>query len=615
MHTDRWTKRLKQNKPFLFDGAMGTYFAEVSRCDSSEAEPAVLTHPQTILDIHREYLKAGAEALKTDTFSLPVLLSDPDQRTDESLIEELIEQACSLAKEACRLENPEAFVFADLGPVPDGPNRNPKEVYEKMAKLFLKQNITHFLIETLPDLEGITEFAAELKKLCPKAVLMVSVAAGPDGMTRKGFTGRSLLVQAADIPEIDAVGFNCLAGPLHELSLLKDLPDLNKPISVMPNAGYLNVLSRRAAYSGTPSYFAGQMLELAVCKADIVGGCCGTTPKHIRMMKEALDSADPSLFERKEKKASGTSAVSDQKEESFSRAVPGILENNAKKGRKSILVELDPPENDSIAFFLEGAAALKKAGADMITIADNPIGRPRADSSILACKIKRELDMDVLPHITCRDRNLNAIRALLLGLSIENVHHVLAVTGDPLPTEMRDEVKTVFSFNSRTLARYIQTLSKEQVISPVHVLGALDVNARNFSVQLRLAQEKEENGMEGFLSQPVFSNRALENLKEARKVLKGKIYAGLLPIVSYKNALFLKNEISGMDIPDELADQYKGLDRKQAEQLAVSLSVQMAEKVRDCVDGYYLMTPFKRTALIASLIDELHQRNLLEASK
>lgn len=247
----------------------------------------------------------------------------------------------------------------------------------------------------------------------------------------------------------------------------------------------------------------------------------------------------------------------------------------------------------------------------MITIADNPIGRPRADSSILACKIKRELDMDVLPHITCRDRNLNAIRALLLGLSIENVHHVLAVTGDPLPTEMRDEVKTVFSFNSRTLARYIQTLSMEQICSPFHVLGALDVNARNFDVQLRLAREKEQNGMEGFLTQPVLSARALDNLKRARTELKGSLYVGLLPIVSYRNALFLKNEISGMDIPDDLAERYRGLNREQAENLAVETIIDMARQARDVVDGYYLMTPFKRTALMASIIEQLQQQDLI----
>lgn len=617
MSESRFVRRLKQNRPLLFDGAMGTYFAQVSHLDASESELAVLSHPDIVLNIHQAYLDAGAEALKTDTFSLPAMLADPDQAASEKVIEELVAKACELASKACQKENPQAFVFADLGPVPDGPDRKPQLIYEKLACLFLQNNVDHFLIETLPDLEGIAEFAQKLKALCPEAVLMVSIAAGPDGMTRKGFTGRSLITLAAGIPEVDAVGFNCLSGPLHELSLLKDLPALDKPVSVMPNAGYLNVISRRASYSGTPEYFAVQMLELAAEGAAILGGCCGTTPEHIRLTKEALNSADPKLFESRknqENAAEDCGPDHEQTEEGQPpRAVPGILEHNLKAGRKSILVELDPPENDSIAFFLEGVAALKKAGADMITIADNPIGRPRADSSILACKIRRELDMDVLPHITCRDRNLNAIRALLLGLSIENVHHVLVVTGDPLPTEVRDEVKTVFSFNSRTLARYIRTLSKEKICSPFHVFGALDVNARNFRVQLRLAKEKEQNGVEAFLTQPVLSKRALDNLCEARKQLKGEIYAGLFPIVSYKNALFLKNEISGMDIPDELTEQYKGLNRQEAEELAIQITADLAGKARDLVDGYYLMTPFKRTALVASIIEELDRRNLLES--
>ena len=610
MKENRFLQRLAQNRPLLFDGAMGTWFASQSHLDSSQAELAVLDHPELIRNIHQAYLQAGAEALKTDTFSLPALAADPDYGLDEQTLSSLIDSACLLAEAACSSENPEAFVFADLGPVPDGPGRKPERIYERLATRFLDHGVDHFLLETLADLDGIAAFACWLKQRHPEAILMVSIAAGPDGMTRKGFTGRFLLEEAARIPEVDIVGFNCLSGPRHELSLLRDLPILDKPVSIMPNAGYLNVLSRRASYSGSPDYFAMQMLELAASGARILGGCCGTTPEHIRAMASAIDQADPALFEQG-RTPGAQEKGSLQKETEILMAVPGILEHNLKTGRKSILVELDPPENDSIAFFLEGVAALKKAGADMITIADNPIGRPRADSSILACKIKRELDMDVLPHITCRDRNLNAIRALLLGLSIENVHHVLAVTGDPVPTEMRDEVKTVFSFNSRTLARYIQTLSMEQICSPFHVLGALDVNARNFDVQLRLAREKEQNGMEGFLTQPVLSARALDNLKRARTELKGSLYVGLLPIVSYRNALFLKNEISGMDIPDDLAERYRGLNREQAENLAVETIIDMARQARDVVDGYYLMTPFKRTALMASIIEQLQQQDLI----
>ncbi len=270
-----------------------------------------------------------------------------------------------------------------------------------------------------------------------------------------------------------------------------------------------------------------------------------------------------------------------------------------------IAVELDPPEDDDLSAFLDGVRELKAAGADAVTIADCPIARPRADSSILACKLKRELGIEPLPHMTCRDRNLNAARALLLGLSIEGVHNVLLVTGDPIPTARRDEVKSVFHFHSRQLARYVSGLNQTVLHTPLRVFGALNLNATNFQVQLRLALEKEENGVCGFLTQPIHSKRALDNLKLARQTLKGKILCGIFPIVSHRNACFLNNEVSGIQVSDEIVRQYEGLDRAAAEDLAVRLSVRIARDAAPYSDGTYLMTPFRRTGLIARIMREL----------
>ncbi|MBE6996337.1 MAG: homocysteine methyltransferase [Ruminococcaceae bacterium] len=273
-------------------------------------------------------------------------------------------------------------------------------------------------------------------------------------------------------------------------------------------------------------------------------------------------------------------------------------------GKRVIAVELDPPADDDIGFFLDGVQALRDAGADAVTIADCPVGRPRADSSLLACKVKRELGIEPLPHMTCRDRNLNATKALLLGLSIEGVHNVLLVTGDPIPTEQRDEVKTVFNFNSRKLARYVSDLN-EQLTSPFRIFGALNLNAKNFAMQLKIAKEKEENGVTGFLTQPVLSAQALENLKLARQELRGAILGGIFPVVSHRNALFLNNEISGMRVCDEIVALYEGKERDEAEALAVKISAAIAREIEPYVDGFYLMTPFKRVELMKRILNEI----------
>ena len=254
---------------------------------------------------------------------------------------------------------------------------------------------------------------------------------------------------------------------------------------------------------------------------------------------------------------------------------------------------------------VEGVKRLRDAGADAVTIADCPIGRPRADSSLLACKLKRELGVEPLPHMTCRDRNLNATKALLLGLSIEGVHNVLLVTGDPIPSEDRDEVKSVFNFNSRRLAAYVSGLNENVLRTPFRIFGALNVNAKNFAAQLSVAREKEACGVSGFLTQPVLSREALENLKLARQTLRGKILGGIYPVVSHKNACFLNNEIAGMRICEEITALYEGRDREEAEDVAVAVSARIAGEIAPYTDGLYLMTPFKRVALMERILREI----------
>lgn len=279
-------------------------------------------------------------------------------------------------------------------------------------------------------------------------------------------------------------------------------------------------------------------------------------------------------------------------------------------GEKVIAVELDPPVDDTIAPFLAGVEKLRDAGADVITIADSPVGRPRADSSLLACKLRRELGVDVLPHITCRDRNEIATRALLLGLSIEGVHDVLLVTGDPIPADRDGEVKSVFNFNAKLLARYVTGLNEAELHHPFHIFGALNLNAVNFGAELRRAQEKEDCGMVGFLTQPILSREALDNLKAARRALRGKLLAGVFPVVSHKNALFLHTQVSGVRLCDEVIGLYEGADRQEGEALAQRVSAQVVAAAAPYADGIYLMTPFQRVELMARIIGQT--KNLLQ---
>lgn len=607
-------KSQPDTKPYLlFDGAMGTLIQQRSGRQPEFAEAENLDHPDLIRQIHLDYLDAGATAIKTNTFGCSRMLAElwqtePTEHHSaafEGQIEHIkailskgAQTALQAANEYGSQNDKDILVFGDLGAFADSNKSNAKELYIFQAGLMYQEGIRCFLAETLSDLSGIEQLAAFLASQKEPCFLLVSFAAGPDGMTRSGHAVRDLLEKAAAFQGVSAVGLNCLCGPHHMKALMENLklPDL--PFSVMPNAGYPSVLGRKVSYEGSPAYFASQMERMQALGASILGGCCGTTPDHIRALAEALPAC-----------------VQEQKSQPYQAAAAGshldTLWEKVSAKRKVAAVELDPPKNDRIGAFMENISHLAHNGADFITIADNPIGRPRADSCLLACKIKRELGIDVLPHMTCRDRNLNAIKALLMGLSMEDLHSVLLVTGDPVPTELRDEVKSVFSFNSRKLAGYIRNLSPDIISTPFHLFGALNVNARNFDVQLSIARQKEEAGMCGFLSQPVHSKRALDHLKAARENLNGKILGGIFPIVSEKNALFLQNEVGGMDIDETMISLYAGKNRQEAEDLAYTIALETARAMSPYVDGYYIMTPFNRTGLVSRILAGLREEGLL----
>lgn len=268
---------------------------------------------------------------------------------------------------------------------------------------------------------------------------------------------------------------------------------------------------------------------------------------------------------------------------------------------KPMAVELDPPEKADLTKFLTGARALRAAGADLITLADCPGGRPRLDSCLTAARLCWE-GIPALPHLAARDRNALAAQALLMGLSAEDVGGVLLVTGDKLPGDAG--AKAVYQFDSIRLLRFVAELDRT-LPRPLRLAAALNVNARNFAVELERAMEKAEAGAEALFTQPLLSEQALENLAAARAALPAtvKLCPGVMPIVSRKNADFMNESVPGIVVDPALAERYDGLDRAAAEALAEEISVDFARRAAPCADGYYLITPFGRTALMARIME------------
>lgn len=584
-------RKLLAQRPLLFDGGMGTYYKAKP---GQECEQANLTDPEGILAVHRAYLAAGADAIKTNTFSLPRLAA-----AQQPGWEQLADAGWQLAAKAAGETG--AAVFADLGPAPDTENLPAEQVYLAVAKRFALLGARNFLFETLSTEDGVLEAIRALKQTVPEAFVLVSFAVLPDGYTREGRYCAELVRRMAQSGVVDAVGLNCVSAPGAMRALVQQLGDAGLPLSVMPNAGYPVVARAQVRYQGKPEYFARELSRLASEGVRILGGCCGTTPQHIAALRTALDALPETLPAAPAAKPAAAAKPAVETDDAFLRKL--------RAGQRVIAVELDSPKDADLTAYLEGARRLQAAGADLLTIADCPIARARMDSSLVACRVHRELGMNVLPHMTCRDRNLNATKALLLGLYAEGVREVLAITGDPIPTAERDEVKNVYQFNSRKLAQYIVSLAGEgrEMPSPITVFGALNLNARNFEVELRRAAEKLENGMSGFLTQPVLSAQAVKNLKKARETLgeRAKILAGILPVVSQRNAIFMENEVNGIHVDEAIIQKFEGLDRAAGEELGLEVSVQAARAAAPYADGFYLMTPFNRVALMEQLIARL----------
>ena len=585
-------------KPLLFDGGMGTYYKAKP---GTECEQGNLLDPAGVRKVHREYLAAGAEAIKTNTFGLPRMAAarQPDWQA-------LARAGWKLAAEAAVETG--AAVFADLGPAPDTEAAPAGSIYTAVARCFVEQGAKNFLFETLSSDAGVLEAVQAVKAQVPDAFVLVSFAVLPDGYTREGMYSKDLVRRMTESGIVDAVGFNCVSAPGAMRTLVQQLGSTALPLSVMPNAGYPVVTRTQVKYQGKPEYFAKELARIAAEGVRILGGCCGTTPAHIAALRAALDSLPAVEKAAPAVQVSTPEAPTVEKDDAFLRKL------NA--GKKVIAIELDSPKDADLTNYLAGAKRLQAAGADLLTIADCPIARARMDSSLVACRVHRELGLCTLPHMTCRDRNLNATKALLLGLYAEGVREVLAITGDPIPTAERDEVKNVYQFNSRKLAQYIVSLAGEgrEMPSAMTVFGALNLNARNFDVELRRAVEKLENGMSGFLTQPVLSAQAVENLRKARQTLgeRAKILAGIMPVVSQRNAIFMENEINGIHVEEDVIQRFAGLDREQGEALGLEVSMQMAREALPYADGFYLMTPFNRVALMERLIARL-KTELLDA--
>ena len=568
----------------VFDGAFGTYFHQLKNVGSA-CELANLEDSDMVYRIHREYISAGANAIKTNSFAVNSAVF-----ADKTLRDKIIEKGFEIASAAVKGSN--VKVFADIGYI-NSSNDDVSNEYCDIVMQYIELGATNFLFETNPEFEQLVPALKLIQENVVEAFVIVSFSVSQDGYTRKGFNYKKLIAEAKDSKMVDVIGLNCTCGPSHMLELIEFLDLSDTEFCAMPNAGYPENVVGRTYYRDNVGYFSRKVSEIYKCGVKIIGGCCGTTPEHIRATVLEIAKLDGSVYLSHDETTYNN----------FSKNNKNIFKDKLLAGEIVIAVELDPPVNTDTRYIISAAGKAYSSGADIITISDSPLAKPRADSAMIAAKIKREIGIDVLPHMTCRDRNSIGIKSSLLAVNIEEIKNILAVTGDPVSDPDRNDGKGVFSFNSFNLISYINSLNSGVFEdSPFFIGGALNINAQNFEAEILRALKKKEAGADFFLSQPMFSKESVERLLLARKRLSSKLLAGILPVAGYKNALFLDNEVAGISIPNDIIESFNGKTEEEVQKISFDYCTSLVDNLKGKCDGYYLISPLKNIDVVCRLI-------------
>lgn len=582
----------------LMDGAMGTYYNQQYGTEM-EAEEANLVHPEEITAIHKAYIEAGAELIRTNTFAVNHLMFPKQEECKRA-----IHAAIACARQAVSESGREVEIAASIGPIRQTvteDDQNAIKEYQFLINSMLAEGIRIFVFETMLELKWVQPLSEYCKSQCEESVVIVQFSLNPSGYTQYGFGMKEIIDKLCQMETVDVFGFNCGVGAAHLRKLLeKQTFPKECMLSVLPNAGYQQELRGRMHYGDDPEYYAKQMERMIPLGINIAGGCCGTTPEHIAALKKVLGGQIPQSKEVVEENADG---------ESVSNAAPTDFISKLDRGEKVFVVELDAPFDAQMDKFSKGVYALKENGVDMITVSDSPLARSRADAALLAVYAKRLTDISVMPHVAMRDRNLIGLRSEILGAHANGIRDFLVITGDPVGPDNRGKITGVFDVNSIRFMEYLQHMNEEIFPDqPVYYGGALNYAGNNIWAIAGRMRKKMEVGCSYFLTQPIFSEEDVQRVIELKEMTGAKIICGLMPLVSYRNALFMKNEMPGIHVNDEILNRYDPeMSREEAEDTAVALCLDIAEALRGAADGFYLMTPFHRVGLVNRIINAIKQ--------
>lgn len=595
----------------ICDGAMGTYLNQKGISYDHCFDELNLSKSDLMLQIHQDYINAGAEIIETNTFGANLVrLSGYGF---ENKVREINIKAAKIAREARNISGQDVLVAGSVGPL--GKQLQPYgkisrqaafDIFLEQIEALLEGGVDLFMIETISNLEEM-ELAVSATKKVTDLPVVCQMTYTAEGKTLLGNTPEEVVSHLAPL-EVDVIGANCSVGPQKMLEVIEVLAELGTGyISAQPNAGLPRLYAGRFVYFSSPDYFADYARKFVDAGATVVGGCCGTTPEHITAVSKMLKDIHPI---RKEQPVTSKVTVEAVKEEKFVEAISPFME---KFSRKFVIsVEIDPPKGTNPNKLIKVAGQLKEAGADAVNIADSPMARVRMSCQAMAYLIKQNVDIDVVLHFTTRDRNLMGLQSDLIGAHAVGIRDILALTGDPPSLGDYPNVTAVYDVDSIGLVSIINKLnsgydfSGNSIGKPTRISIGIAANpmAPDYQLEMNRLERKVAAGGQYIFTQPMYDLDIINRFLDEASKFNLPIMLGILPLVGYKHAEFLHYEVPGIDVPEAIRQRMKKAGDKSAQEGEL-IAMEIIDKIKKSVAGLYLMPSFGKFETCLNIVKEI----------
>ena len=597
-----------ENNVLVADGAMGTtlYSNGLESCH----EYNNISNPSAVEEIHRAYIEAGADIIQTNTYAAKKCQLKTYGYEDK--FEEINIRAAEIARSAA---GEKTFVLGTIGAIRGLRECEltleaiVNETLDQVKVLLSTEKIDGLLFETYYDQEEIRTILSEVRKLTDLPII-TNISLLEAGITQNGEKVTDALSALVNLGA-DIVGLNCHLGPYHMIKSFKQVPLFAQSyLSAYPNASLMQLTQtingNEYRFRKNSSYFEQSAKLLVEEGVRLIGGCCGTTPEHIRAIKKGIKGLKPI------KRKTITPLPAEEELIRVASNKPTIVDKVKKQ--VTIIAELDPPKHLNIEKFIEAAKTIDKKNIEAITLADNSLASTRICNLTAAVLLKEHITTPTLLHLACRDHNLIGLQSRLMGLDLLGINNILAVTGDPSNLGDFPGATSVFDVTSFKLIPFIKQLNEGlgyngaslKKTTNFTVAAAYNPNVRDISKTKRLVEKKIKSGADYFITQPVFEEEKIVKLAElASNYPETPFFVGIMPITSYNNAIFLHNEVPGIKLSEEFLSRLEEVkdDKELCQKIALDESKKLIDTALKHFNGIYLITPFTRADLTVELID------------